>query len=231
VTGAGALHGRLYFNNPTSATDATGHGAVMAHMVHGGPGRAGGGEELGGIRGMLHYMQRVAVQGSPDLLTAITGRWVPGAAEIERSAHPFTRGFDDLRIGETLHAGPREISLDDIEHFARFTGDTFYAHMDEAAAAANPFFPGRVAHGYLLLSFAAGMFVQPDPGPVLANTGLDALRFVKPVVPGDAISVRLTVKQKTRRTAEHGEVRWHVTLTNQAGETVAEYELLTMVAM
>ncbi|GKY87209.1 phenylacetic acid degradation bifunctional protein PaaZ [Sinisalibacter aestuarii] len=228
VLNAGPSHGRLYFNNPASAPEATGHGAPMPHMIHGGPGRAGGGEELGGVRGVLHYMQRVAVQGSPDLLTAIGKRWVPGAAEVTGPAHPFTRHYDDLAIGETLHTASREITLDDIEHFARFTGDTFYAHMDEAAAAANPFFPGRVAHGYLLLSFAAGLFVQPDPGPVLANTGLDNLRFMKPVVPGEHLSVRLTVKEKTRRTDSYGEVRWHVTLYNQDDEVVAEYELLTM---
>ena len=231
VLGAGAHHGRLYFNNPTSAREATGHGAPMPHMVHGGPGRAGGGEELGGVRGVLHYMQRVAVQGSPDLLTAITRSWVPGAQEIDAGVHPFTRPFTALEIGETIHAGPRKITLADIEHFADFTGDTFYAHMDAEAAAANPFFPGRVAHGYLLLSFAAGLFVQPDPGPVLANTGLDALRFLKPVEPGDSLNVRLTVKRKTRRTDEHGEVRWHVTLTNQHADIVAEYELLTMNAV
>ena len=231
VLGAGAHHGRLYFNNPTSAKEATGHGAPMPHMVHGGPGRAGGGEEMGGIRGVLHYMQRVAIQGSPDLLTAVTKSWVPGSAEIDAGAHPFTRAFTELEIGETIHAGPREITLADIEHFAAFTGDTFYAHMDADAAAANPFFPGRVAHGYLLLSFAAGLFVQPDPGPVLANTGLDNLRFLKPVEPGDALNVRLTVMRKTRRTDEHGEVRWHVTLTNQDAELVAQYELLTMNAL
>jgi len=228
VLNAGPSHGRLYFNNPTSAKEATGHGAPMPHMIHGGPGRAGGGEELGGVRGVLHYMQRTAVQGSPDLLTAIGEKWVPGAAEIKGPAHPFTRTFHDLEIGETIRTAPREITLDDIEHFAHFTGDTFYAHMDEEAAAANPFFPGRVAHGYLLLSFAAGLFVQPDPGPVLANTGLDNLRFMQPVVPGDSMKVRLTVKQKTRRTEEYGEVRWHVTLFNQDDEVVAEYELLTM---
>jgi oxepin-CoA hydrolase / 3-oxo-5,6-dehydrosuberyl-CoA semialdehyde dehydrogenase len=228
VLDAGPNHGRLYFNNPTSAAEATGHGAPMPHMIHGGPGRAGGGEELGGVRGVLHYMQCTAVQGSPDLITAIGQRWVPGAAEIEGPAHPFTRTFHELQIGETIRTEAREITLDDIEHFAAFTGDTFYAHMNEEAAAANPFFPGRVAHGYLLLAFAAGLFVQPDPGPVLANTGLDALRFLKPVVPGDSLRVRLTVKQKTRRTAEYGEVRWHVTLLNQDDDMVAEYELLTM---
>lgn len=228
VLGAGAWHGRIYINNADSMKESTGHGSPMPHMVHGGPGRAGGGEELGGIRGVMHYMQRTAVQGSPDILTAIGGRWVPGASEIKAPAHPFTRRYGELSIGETLHTGAREISLDDIEHFAQFTGDTFYAHMDEDAAARNPFFPGRVAHGYLLLSFAAGLFVEPNEGPVLANTGLDSLRFMKPVQAGDSIRVRLSVKAKTPRSAEYGEVRWHVTLFNQADETVAEYELLTM---
>ncbi|WP_375229372.1 phenylacetic acid degradation bifunctional protein PaaZ [Roseobacter sp. S98] len=226
--GSAAFHGRLYFNNRTSQAEATGHGAPLPHMVHGGPGRAGGGEELGGIRGVLHYMQRTAVQGSPDILSSITKQWCPGAATQTDAAHPFTKPFGDLSIGDTLHAGPRTVTLDDIETFAHFTGDRFYAHMDEAAAAANPFFPGRVAHGYLLLSFAAGMFVEPDPGPVLANTGLDSLRFMAPVSPGDTISVQLTVKAKTPRNEEYGEVRWHVRLTNQEAATVAEYELLTM---
>ncbi len=228
--GAGAYHGRLYFNNRDSMKESTGHGSPLPHMVHGGPGRAGGGEEMGGVRGVKHYMQRTAIQGSPDLLTAIGGKWVPGAAEIEGPAHPFTRRFHDLAIGETIHTDPRTITLEDIEHFAQFTGDTFYAHMDQAAAERNPFFPGRVAHGYLLLSFAAGLFVEPNEGPVLANTGLDGLRFMKPVEAGDTIKVRLTVKSKTKRNDEYGEVRWHVTLTQQDDDMVAEYELLTMVA-
>lgn len=228
VKASAAYHGRLYFNNRDSMNEATGHGAPLPHMVHGGPGRAGGGEELGGIRAVKHYMQRTAVQGSPDILSAIGGQWVPGAAETTDKPHPFTRSFADLTVGDTMYTDAREITLSDIETFAEFTGDTFYAHMDEEAAKANPFFPGRVAHGYLLLSFAAGLFVQPDPGPVLANTGLDALRFMKPVSPGDQIKVRLTVKAKTPRTEDYGEVRWHVTLTNQYDEAVAEYELLTM---
>ncbi|MEL6450888.1 MAG: phenylacetic acid degradation bifunctional protein PaaZ [Pseudomonadota bacterium] len=223
-----AFHGRLYFNNRDSMAEATGHGAPLPHMVHGGPGRAGGGEELGGIRAVTHYMQRTAVQGSPDLLSRITGQWVPGAGEATDQPHPFTRPFHDLTIGDTLHTGSRQVTLDDIETFAHFTGDTFYAHMDDAAARANPFFPGRVAHGYLLLSFAAGLFVQPDPGPVLANTGLDNLRFMKPVQAGDRIQVRLTVKAKTPRNEDYGEVRWHVTVRNQDSDTVAEYDLLTM---
>ena len=228
MLGAGAWHGRIYINNATSMKEATGHGSPMPHMVHGGPGRAGGGEELGGVRGVMHYMQRTAVQGSPDILTAVGGKWVPGATEVKGPAHPFTRKFGELSIGETIHTAPREITLDDIEHFAEFTGDNFYAHMDDEAAKRNPFFPGRVAHGYLLLSFAAGMFVEPNEGPVLANTGLDSLRFMKPVEAGDSIAVRLSVKAKTPRNEDYGEVRWHVTLTNQDGELVAEYELLTM---
>jgi oxepin-CoA hydrolase/3-oxo-5,6-dehydrosuberyl-CoA semialdehyde dehydrogenase len=228
VLGAGAFHGRIYINNRDSMAESTGHGSPLPHMVHGGPGRAGGGEEMGGVRGVMHYMQRTAVQGSPDILTAIGRKWVPGATEHAAPAHPFTRGFHDLAIGETIHTDPRTITLDDIEHFATFTGDTFYAHMDDAAAARNPFFPGRVAHGYLLLSFAAGLFVDPNEGPVLANTGLDSLRFMKPVEAGDSIKVRLTVKHKTPRNDTYGEVRWHVTLTNQTGDLVAEYELLTM---
>ncbi|MFV1463519.1 MULTISPECIES: phenylacetic acid degradation bifunctional protein PaaZ [unclassified Phaeobacter] len=226
--GAGAYHGRLYFNNRDSMKESTGHGSPLPHMVHGGPGRAGGGEELGGVRGVKHYMQRTAIQGSPDILSAIGKTWVPGGAEIKGPAHPFTRKFGELAIGETLHTAPRTVTLEDIETFAHFTGDTFYAHMDDAAAKRNPFFPGRVAHGYLLLSFAAGMFVQPDEGPVLANTGLDSLRFMKPVSAGDSIRVRLTVKKKTPRNEDYGEVRWHVTLTNQDDEIAAEYELLTM---
>ncbi|MGJ8527556.1 phenylacetic acid degradation bifunctional protein PaaZ [Maritalea sp.] len=227
---AGPFHGRLYFNNRTSMKESTGHGSPLPHMVHGGPGRAGGGEELGGVRGVTHYMQRLAVQGSPDILTGIGGTYVKGATFIDPPAHPFTRTFHELQIGETVHTASRKVTIEDIEHFAHFTGDNFYAHMDEEAAAANPFFPGRVAHGYLLLSFAAGLFVEPNPGPVLANTGLNDLTFQKPVSADDEVRVSLTVKRKTKRTDEYGEVRWHVNMFNQNDEQVAEYELLTMVA-
>ena len=228
--GTAAYHGRLYINDRTSMKESTGHGSPLPHMVHGGPGRAGGGEELGGVRGVMHFMQRTAIQGSPDMLSAIGKRWVPGSSQAapKAQAHPFTLPYEHLTPGDTLHTEPRTISMEDIEHFAHFTGDTFYAHMDEEAAKRNPFFPGRVAHGYLLLSFAAGLFVEPNEGPVLANTGLDSLRFLKPVQPGDAIKVALTVKQKTPRNPQYGEVRWHVRLTNQDDEPVAEYELLTM---
>jgi len=223
-------HGRLYFNNRTSMNEATGHGSPLPHMIHGGPGRAGGGEEMGGIRGVMHYMQRTAIQGSPDILTAIGGVWITGAEEKTGPCHPFQRTYHEIEIGETIRTDKRAVTLEDIEHFAHFTGDIFYAHMDEGAAKANPFFPGRVAHGYLLLSFAAGLFVQPDPGPVLANTGINNLTFQTPVSPDDTIYVRLTAKRKTQRTEDYGEVRWNATLFNQHDEQVAEYELLTMVA-
>lgn len=231
VEASGAFHGRLYFANRDTGKEATGHGSPLPHMVHGGPGRAGGGEEMGGIRGVMHYMQRTAIQASPDLMTAITKGWVAGSQTAEKEQHPFRMRFGELEIGHTLWTDSREVTLEDIEHFANFTGDTFYAHMDEAAAKANPFFPGRVAHGYLILSFAAGLFVDPAPGPVLANYGLDNLRFMKPVSPGDTLKVRLTAKHKTRRNDEYGEVRWDVSVVNQDGDQVAAYELLTMNAM
>jgi oxepin-CoA hydrolase/3-oxo-5,6-dehydrosuberyl-CoA semialdehyde dehydrogenase len=179
----------------------------------------------------MHYMQRTAIQASPDLMTGITRSWTAGSRMVLKDAHPFRMRFGELEIGHTLETAARQVSLADIEHFAAFTGDNFYAHMDEEAAKANPFFPGRVAHGYLILSFAAGLFVDPAPGPVLANYGLDNLRFMKPVSPGDTLKVRLTAKQKTRRNDDYGEVRWDVAVTNQDGEQVAGYELLTMNAV
>ena len=229
--GAASYHGRMLFVDRENGSTHSGHGSPLPHLIHGGPGRAGGSEEMGGIRGVKHYMQRTAIQAGPDMLASIVGHWHKGAQEISGGDHPFRLHFDELEIGKSLHSAERTITLDDIEHFAEFTGDTFYAHMDEEAAAANPFFPGRVAHGYLLLSFAAGLFVDPDPGPVLANYGLDNLRFVKPVSPGDTIKVRLTAKDKVQRNPAYGEVRWDVEITNQEGEPVAQYDLLTMNAM
>jgi oxepin-CoA hydrolase/3-oxo-5,6-dehydrosuberyl-CoA semialdehyde dehydrogenase len=227
VLGCGAYHGRIAFIDRDSAKESTGHGSPMPHLVHGGPGRAGGGEEMGGIRGVTHHMQRSALQGSPRVLSSIVHRYI-ASAPTTGGEHPFRRKFHELPIGYQLKTKAREITLDDIEHFAHFTGDTFYAHMDEEAAKANPLFGGRVAHGYLILAFAAGLFVDPDPGPVLANYGLDNLRFVKPVKPGEAIQVALTVKEKTLRKPDQGEVRWDVVVTNREGETVAAYDLLTM---
>lgn len=184
VFGAGAFHGRMLVLNAECATESTGHGSPMPHLVHGGPGRAGGGEELGGMRAVKHQMQRVALQGSPTMLTALTKSYVKGAPEPATGEHPFRIPFEGLEPGLSFHSKERIVTLGDIEHFAHFTGDTFYAHMDEEAVKGHPFFPGRVAHGYLLLSFAAGLFVEPARGPVLANYGLDNLRFLKPVSPG-----------------------------------------------
>ena len=226
-----AYHGRLLILDRDCAAESTGHGSPLPGLVHGGPGRAGGGEELGGMRAVHHCMQRTAIQGSPAQLAALTRSWMKGAPSPKPASgeHPFRLDYDRLAVGDTIETESRPVTLDDIAHFAAFTGDTFYAHMDEAAAAANPFFPGRVAHGYLLLSFAAGLFVDPAPGPVLANYGLDNLRFLKPVSPGDAIRVRLTAKRKTEaRQPHYGEVRWDAEILNQNAETVARYDLLTM---
>ncbi|MBO1079230.1 phenylacetic acid degradation bifunctional protein PaaZ [Roseomonas haemaphysalidis] len=231
VMGLAPFHGRLYLLDRDSAKEGTGHGSPLPALVHGGPGRAGGGEEMGGMRGVHHYLQRTALQGSPAKLSALTRQWGAGAPTRTDGPHPFRRSFDELAIGDTVETPSRVITLGDIEHFAHFTGDTFYAHMDEEAAKANPFFPGRVAHGYLILSFAAGLFVDPAPGPLLANYGLERLRFLKPVSPGDSIRVRLTVKAKRLgRLPEYGEVRWDAEVFNQHDETVAQYDVLTMSA-
>lgn len=229
--GIARMHGRVLFGNRGSAKTSTGHGSPLPQMIHGGPGRAGGGEELGGIRAVYHFMQRTALQGTPDLLTAVVGTWMPGAARNTEAPHPFRKSLAELEIGDTVVTKERVVTLEDIEHFAKFTGDTFYAHMDEKAAAANPFFDGRVAHGYLIVSFAAGLFVQPDEGPVLANYGVDNLRFMAPVYPGNALKVQLTAKQIIVREAEdYGEVRWDCTVTREAGEVVAQYDVLTLVS-
>ncbi len=231
VLGVAPWHGRLLVLNSRDAKESTGHGSPMPQLVHGGPGRAGGGEEMGGIRGVLHHMQRTAVQGDPDTLAAITGRWVTGASRYVSDVHPFRKHLEELRPGDTLVAGPRVVTQEDVEHFAEFTGDTFYAHMDAEAAAANPLFGERVAHGYLIVSFAAGLFVDPAPGPVLANFGVDNLRFLTPVKFGDSLSITLTCKQITPRdSADYGEVRWDADVTRQDGESVARYDVLTLVA-
>jgi oxepin-CoA hydrolase / 3-oxo-5,6-dehydrosuberyl-CoA semialdehyde dehydrogenase len=231
VVGLAPFHGRVLVVNRHCAKDSTGHGSPLPHLVHGGPGRAGGGEEMGGIRGVLHYMQRTAVQGTPDVLTAVTGRWMKGSRERDPGAHPFRIPFGALVIGDTFNSGEREVTLEDIERFADLSGDRFYAHMDEAAARRNPIFGGRVAHGYFLISAAAGLFVDPPLGPVLANYGIDSLRFTKPVKPGDRIRVRITCKEKSLRPGQgYGEVRWDALITNREGETVAAYDVLTMVS-
>jgi oxepin-CoA hydrolase / 3-oxo-5,6-dehydrosuberyl-CoA semialdehyde dehydrogenase len=231
VIGLAPWHGRLLVLDAEAAAESTGHGSPLPALVHGGPGRAGGGEEMGGIRGVLHHMQRTAVQAGPTMLTALTGRWTPGARRRAGGVHPFRKTLAELRVGDSVVAGPRTVTLADIEHFADFTGDRFYAHMDEEAARANPFFEGRVAHGYLVVSLAAGLFVHPDPGPVLANYGLENLRFLTPVYPGDELTVTLTAKRiDPRQDADYGEVRWDADVTKQDGSSVAKYDVLTLVA-
>ena len=231
VLGLAPWHGRLLVLDRDDAAESTGHGSPLPMLVHGGPGRAGGGEELGGIRRVVHHMQRTAIQASPRMLGAVTGRWVAGAGRAAGDPHPFRKSLAELRPGDAVVAGPRIVTAEDIDHFADFTGDQFYAHTDPEAAAANPLFGGIVAHGYLVLSFAAGLFVQPDPGPVLANYGLENLRFLTPVFPGDALTVTLTCKQITPRVdADYGEVRWDAEVTKQDGAVAARYDVLTLVA-
>jgi oxepin-CoA hydrolase/3-oxo-5,6-dehydrosuberyl-CoA semialdehyde dehydrogenase len=231
VLGVAPWHGRLLVLDQESAPESTGHGSPLPTLVHGGPGRAGDGEELGGIRGMTHYLQRTAIQGSPRAVSAVTGTWVSGAPRTTDGVHPFRKSLADLRIGDAVVAGPRVVTLDDIEAFAALSGDTFYAHMDQEAAAANPFFEGRVAHGYFVVSMAAGLFVSPEPGPVLANVGLNNLTFTAPVYPGDALTVALTAKAISPRVdSDWGDVTWDALITNQNGDTVATYDVLTSVA-
>ncbi len=234
VLGVAPYHGRLLVLDRTSAKESTGHGSPLPNLVHGGPGRAGGGEEMGGARGVLHYMQRTAVQGSPSVITAITREWTKGAAETADGVHPFRKTFDELAVGDTLLTGTRAITLDDIVKFAELSGDRFYAHMNDEEARSNGIFEGRVAHGYFIVSAAAGLFVEPSLGPVLANYGLENLRFTKPVYPGDTIQVRLTVKQKTAKDTPEGGipqgvVEWDVEVMNQEREAVALYSILTLV--
>ncbi len=233
VLGVAPYHGRLYILNRHSARESTGHGSPLPHLVHGGPGRAGGGEELGGIRGVLHYMQRTALQGSPTTLTHITSEWIPGAAQPTDRVHPFRKHFNELEIGESLLTHRRTVTEADIVNFAGISGDHFYAHMDEIAAK-DSIFGRRVAHGYFVLSAAAGLFVDPAPGPVLANYGLEHLRFTKPVYAGDTIQARLTCKWKAAKETPpdgvpQGIVAWDVNVLNQESEVVATYTILTLV--
>ncbi|MBX3146472.1 MAG: phenylacetic acid degradation bifunctional protein PaaZ [Gemmatimonadales bacterium] len=234
VLGTAAYHGRLLVINRHSAGESTGHGSPMPHLIHGGPGRAGGGEEMGGIRGVMHYLQRTAIQGSPETLTRITNLWMKGADTPTDVAHPFSKYFDDIKIGDTLFTHRRTVTEADVVNFAGISGDYFYAHTDEIAAKESPLFGRRVAHGYFVLSAAAGLFVYPPKGPVLANYGLERLRFTKPVYPGDTIAVRFTAKQKTLKETPadgvpQGVVEWDVEVTNQEGEICAVYSILTLV--
>ena len=230
-----AWHGRLHILDAEAAAESTGHGSPLPMLKHGGPGRAGGGEELGGLRAVKHYLQRAAVQGSPSMLAAVTGEFVRGAKRIETGVHPFRRHFEELQIGESLLTHRRTVGEADLINFGGISGDYFYMHFDVEAAKASPF-GQRIAHGYFVLSAAAGLFVSPAPGPVLANYGLDTLRFVKPVFIGDTIQARLTCKRKIDRDRKdangqgQGVVAWDVEVSNQRGELVASYDILTLVA-
>ncbi len=229
-----ASHGRVLILDREAAVDSTGHGSPLPQLKHGGPGRAGGGEELGGIRAVKHFLQRAAVQGSPTMLGAVTGEYVRGGAVKESDLHPFRRHFEDLEMGHSLLTHRRTVSEADIVNFGGVSGDYFYMHFDEIAAKDTQF-GQRIAHGYFVLSAAAGLFVSPAPGPVLANYGLDNLRFVAPVAIGDTIRARLTCKRKVdrNRTDEQGRgqgvVAWDVQVTNQRDELVASYDILTLV--
>ncbi len=234
VLGCGSFHGRINIINKECAKESTGHGSPLPHMTHGGPGRAGGGEELGGIRSVLKYMQRVALQGHPTMLTNVSGQYLKGAEYKHDKIHPFRKYFEELEIGETLISPRRTVTEADIVNFAGVSGDYFYAHMDDIAAKES-MFEKRVAHGYFVLSAAAGLFVHPAKGPVLANYGLENLRFIKPVYIGDTIQAYLTCKRKTykeKRQPEdtpNGVVEWYVEVKNQEDEIVAVYTILTLV--
>jgi len=238
ITEAAAFHGRILMLNRASAKESTGHGSPMPLLVHGGPGHAGGGEEMGGMRGVFHYMQRTAIQGHPTDITNVTRQFQVGAAQTETPVHPFRKYFEELFIGETLITAKHTISVADIHNFANVSGDNFYAHMDETALEGTPF-TGRVAHGYFILSKAAGLFVDAKKGPVLLNYGLEECRFVKPVYPGMTIGVKLTVKEKSEQEYDpsregiaaipRGIVKWLVDVYDETGETVAIATILTMV--
>jgi len=232
---AAAHHGRVLVLEREASVDSTGHGSPLPQLKHGGPGRAGGGEELGGIRAVKHFLQRAAVQGSPTMLAAITGEYVRGAAVNEGDIHPFRKYFEDLQVGDSLLTHRRTVSEADIVNFGGVSGDYFYMHFDDIAAKDTQF-GKRIAHGYFVLSAAAGLFVSPAPGPVLANYGLDNLRFITPVGIGDTIRARLTCKRKVDRNRKddkgigQGVVAWDVQVTNQNDELVASYDILTLVS-
>lgn len=228
--GIAPYHGRIMVVNRSSAKESTGHGSPMPQMIHGGPGRAGGGEELGGIRSVLHYMQRTALQGSPTTLGKIYNEFTVGGDTFTDGVHPFKKYFEDLSIGDSLLTGTRTFSNADVEKFADLSGDHFYAHMDDDLARRS-IFDRRVVHGYFVLSAAAGLFVEPGFVPVMANYGLEGLRFISPVYPGDTIQVRLTVKSTRPKEGENrGIVEWDVIVFNQNNEQVALYTLLTLVS-
>lgn len=236
VMNAAAFHGRILILNEESAPESTGHGSPMPLLAHGGPGRAGGGEEMGGVRGVKHYLQRTAIQGHPTMISALTNVYQYGGKQIKTNVHPFLKHFEELKIGETLITAKHTVTEADIVNFANVSGDNFYAHMDETALEGTPF-ERRVAHGYFILSKAAGLFVEAKKGPVLLNYGLEECRFTKPVYPGMTIGVRFSVKEKIAQEKREDEdyrkgiVKWLVDVYDETGETVAIATILTMVKM
>jgi oxepin-CoA hydrolase/3-oxo-5,6-dehydrosuberyl-CoA semialdehyde dehydrogenase len=234
VVGAASMHGRILVLNKDCAKESTGHGSPMPLLTHGGPGRAGGGEEMGGKRGVLHYLQRTAIQGHPTTITKITQQFQVGAEMPEANPHLFRQHFEELVIGETVFTHKHTVTEADIVNFANVSGDNFYAHMD-ATSLDGTIFEKRVAHGYFVLSKAAGLFVDPKKGPVLLNYGVEEARFTKPVYPGATLGVRFTVKEKIdqeKRTDDDiakGIVKFLVDVYDEEGETVALATILTMV--
>ncbi len=234
VVGAATHHGRILVLNRQNAKESTGHGSPLPQLVHGGPGRAGGGEEMGGIRGVKHYMQRAAVQGSPDSITVITSVYQAHAKQNLDGIHPFRKHFDELRIGDSVHTQQRSITDEDINRFSEISGDHFYAH-DEHGSFEDTMFEKRVAHGYFILSAAAGLFVDAAKGPVLLNYGIDECRFLKPVYAGSTIGVRFTCKEKTAQDQRDendipkGIVKWYVDVYDETGDSVMIATILTMV--
>jgi oxepin-CoA hydrolase/3-oxo-5,6-dehydrosuberyl-CoA semialdehyde dehydrogenase len=234
VLGSASMHGRILILNESCAKESTGHGSPMPLLKHGGPGRAGGGEEMGGKRGILHYLQRTAIQGHPTTITSITKQYQYGAKQDTSGKHTFQRHFEEIKVGDTVITEKHLVTLDDIENFADLSGDRFYAHMDENSLEGT-IFTERVAHGYFILSKAAGLFVEPEKGPVLLNYGIDECRFIKPVYPGMTIGVRFTVKEKISQEKKEDEnytkgiVKFLVDVYDDENETVMLATILTMI--
>ncbi len=234
VLGAASMHGRILILNEACSKESTGHGSPMPLLTHGGPGRAGGGEEMGGVRGIKHYLQRTAIQGHPTTITAITKQYQVGGAQNIEGPHVFRKHFEEIEIGDTVITNKHLVTLDNIEDFAELSGDKFYAHMDENALEGT-IFTERVAHGYFIMSKAAGLFVDPEKGPVLLNYGIDECRFTKPVYPGMTVGVRFTAKEKISQEKRDeddiakGIVKFLVDVYDDEGETVMLATILTMV--
>ena len=246
VLGAASYHGRILVLNNECAKESTGHGSPLPLLVHGGPGRAGGGEEMGGLRGIRHYLQRTAIQGSPSMITAISNVFQPNAKGNETDIHPFKKYFEELKIGDQIVTEKRLITSEDITKFADLSGDHFYAHMI-ATDFNNTMFEEQVAHGYFIMSAAAGLFVDSyDKNPVLLNYGIDELRFTKPMYAGHSLYIRFTCKEKTAQELKEpnpevpmtkgadipkGIVKWLVEMFDETDELVGIATILTMVQM